>query len=166
MGSAELPPEYIRRSETGALREHLDQVRQQIQDIGAEIGETGSTSMFSGESEVNVLRDEMTRLQRQEAQLLRMLGLPVVEDSTIEEIREMTRRDGVIRLGSTVVVEVDGDEDRYRIVGAVEAKPTAGLISIDSPVGKELLGKRAGDEVPVRAPQGDRIVYRIVRVEA
>jgi transcription elongation factor GreA len=74
--------------------------------------------------------------------------------------------DGFVRLGSTVVVEVDGDEERYKIVGAIEAKPTAGLISNESPVGKALLGKRAGDEASVLTPRGGKTVYRIVRVEA
>lgn len=74
--------------------------------------------------------------------------------------------DGFVRLGSTVVVEVDGDEERYKIVGAIEAKPTAGMISNESPVGKALLGKRVGDEASVLTPRGGRTSYRIVRVEA
>lgn len=73
--------------------------------------------------------------------------------------------DGFVRLGSTVVVEVDGDEERYTIVGAIEAKPTAGLISNESPVGKAVLGKRVGEEASVMTPRGGRTVYRIVRVE-
>lgn len=73
--------------------------------------------------------------------------------------------DGFVRLGSTVVVEVDGDEERYKIVGAIEAKPTAGLISNESPVGKALLGKRAGDEASVLTPRGGKTVYKIVRIE-
>lgn len=167
MSPSELPDRYLRQSQVAGLREDLERVRAQMQELGQEIGESGSATWFGGEAEVNVLRDEMAKLQRQEAQLVVMLTLPVVEDSTIEAIRRMTKRDGVIRLGTTVVVEVDGDEERYRIVGAVEAKPTAGLISNESPVGKELLGKRAGDEISVRAPRGGRrTLYRVLRVEA
>ncbi len=165
MGPSELPARYLRRSQIAGLRDDLERVRAQMQELGQEIGESGSATWFGGEAEVNVLRDEMAKLQRQEAQLVMTLNLPVVEDSTIEAIRRMTKRDGVIRLGTTVVVEVDGDEERYRIVGAIEAKPTAGLISNESPVGSALLGRSVGDTVSVRTPIGGELVYRIVRIE-
>ena len=69
-----------------------------------------------------------------------------------------------VRLGSTVVVEIEGDEERYTIVGAIEAKPAAGLISNESPVGRALLGRKVGDEAVVQTPRGQS-VYRILRVE-
>ncbi|HEU5431137.1 MAG TPA: transcription elongation factor GreA [Thermomicrobiales bacterium] len=70
-----------------------------------------------------------------------------------------------VRLGSTVVVEIDGDEERYTIVGAIEAKPAAGLISNESPVGRALLGKRPGETALVQTPRGQSI-YRVVGIEA
>ena len=69
-----------------------------------------------------------------------------------------------VRLGSTVVVEVEGDEERYTIVGAIEAKPSLGLISNESPVGKALLGKRVGQEAAVETPRG-HTTYTVKRVE-
>lgn len=70
-----------------------------------------------------------------------------------------------VRIGSTVVVEVDGDEERYTIVGAIEAKPTDGRISNESPVGKALLGKRVGQDAFVVTPRG-QTTFRIKAVEA
>ena len=70
----------------------------------------------------------------------------------------------VVRLGTTVVVEVEGDEERYTIVGAIEAKPSLGLISNESPVGKALLGKRVGQEANVVTPRG-QTTFTIKRVE-
>ena len=69
-----------------------------------------------------------------------------------------------VRLGSTVVIEVEGDEERYTIVGAIEAKPAAGLISNESPVGKALLGKRAGQDAFVATPRG-QTKYTVKRIE-
>ena len=60
----------------------------------------------------------------------------------------------VVNLGSTVVVDFDGDEERYTIVGAIEAKPAAGLISNESPIGRALLGKRPGQTAFVATPGG------------
>jgi transcription elongation factor GreA len=60
-------------------------------------------------------------------------------------------------LGSTIVVrDEDGEEDSYVLVGPAEAAPREGRISIASPVGRALLGARAGDEAAVETPAGSR----------
>ena len=59
-----------------------------------------------------------------------------------------------VRIGSTVVVDFDGDEERYTIVGAIEASPKDGLISNESPIGEALLGKRVGERAQVMTPGG------------
>lgn len=67
-------------------------------------------------------------------------------------------------IGSTVLVDVEGDEERYTIVGAIEAKPAQGLISNESPVGRALLGLRPGDEAVAAAPRGE-MRLRVIRIE-
>src|SRR5918995_6303027 len=60
-----------------------------------------------------------------------------------------------IQLGSKVKLEDgDGKAMEYTIVGAAEARPTEGMISNESPVGRSLLGKRVGDEVQILVPRG------------
>lgn len=78
----------------------------------------------------------------------------------VEIIEESTSSapNGVVRLGSKVVVNFDGEEERYTIVGAIEAKPFAGLISNESPIGKALVGKKAGDKAKFEAPGGTSTV--------
>ncbi len=67
----------------------------------------------------------------------------------------------VVGVGSVVIVDIDGDEERYTIVGAIEAKPKDGLISNESPICKALMGKRAGDKATVMTPGGTaRITIR------
>lgn len=62
---------------------------------------------------------------------------------------------GRIFFGAWVRLEdPEGEEVVYRIVGPDEFNAARGFISIDSPVGKALLGKREGDEVVVRRPAG------------
>ncbi|MDC1425387.1 transcription elongation factor GreB [Gammaproteobacteria bacterium] len=53
---------------------------------------------------------------------------------------------------------------RYRIVGADELDPSLGYISVDSPLARELIGKRVDDEVSVSTPTGV-IDYAIVDIE-
>jgi len=61
-----------------------------------------------------------------------------------------------ISFGSTVVLlDVDSDiEVTYTIVGGIESNPDQGLISFNSPLAKQLLGKEEGDELKARLPVG------------
>jgi transcription elongation factor GreA len=58
--------------------------------------------------------------------------------------------------GSRVTIREDGtDEDEtYHIVGAAEANPGEGKISVKSPIGAALLGKKKGQKVKVQTPEG------------
>ena len=72
---------------------------------------------------------------------------------------------GEVSLGSVVQLRTsEGREYRYTLVGAYEAKPSAGLISNESPVGKALLGHRVRDVVIVSTPGGVK-EYTILRIE-
>jgi transcription elongation factor GreA len=66
-------------------------------------------------------------------------------------------------VGSTVVLDHDGETVEYAIVGSSEASPAAGRISYVSPLGSTLLGRRAGDDIVVRTPSGERH-YRLREV--
>ncbi|MFP4475194.1 MAG: transcription elongation factor GreA [Desulfatibacillaceae bacterium] len=68
--------------------------------------------------------------------------------------------------GHTVVLEnVDtGEEVRYMLVGSEESDIKNGRISVGSPLGKALIGRKVGDEVQVQAPGGKRM-YEIVEIE-
>ena len=71
---------------------------------------------------------------------------------------------GKVVVGSTVTVEIAGDEVRYTIVGSAEADPAQGRLSMDSPVGAALLGAVAGANVEVRTPRG-HVTYRVLAVD-
>ncbi len=73
-------------------------------------------------------------------------------------IIEGTRASDTVGLGSYVTVVERGkkDDETFQIVGSAEADPSRGRISNESPVGRALMGKRAGDEIQVRIPDGVR----------
>jgi transcription elongation factor GreA len=80
-------------------------------------------------------------------------------------IEEPLSTDGRAALGSLVTVVEEGYDDRetYHIVGPLEADPTKGRISHESPLGESLMGRRVGDKVVVQAPVGE-IEFRIVEI--
>ncbi len=77
----------------------------------------------------------------------------VVDEATVHEVI----------VGSTVVLETASDTLEYSIVGSSEANPAAGRVSYVSPLGRALMGRRAGDDVVVRTPSGERH-FRVVEV--
>lgn len=89
-----------------------------------------------------------------EARIQELQGLTscahIIDPSTLAHER--------ISFGSTVVLtDQDTDEELcYTLVGVQESNPSKGLISIESPLAKALLGKEEGDEVEIQLPSGRR----------
>ena len=71
---------------------------------------------------------------------------------------------GAIDVGHKVTVKVDSSQAVFHIVGEWEADPAQKKISLSSPLGKALMGKKVGERVEVAAPAG-KILYTIVAIE-
>jgi len=70
-------------------------------------------------------------------------------------------------IGSNVVISnvQTGAKMSYQLVAAAEARPGTGRLSVESPVGRAVLGKRVGDEVQVSAPSG-LVRFKVDNIEA
>jgi len=55
-----------------------------------------------------------------------------------------------VNLGATVLADLDGREGEFKIVGTLEADPLGHKISNESPIGKAILGKKAGETVTIK----------------
>jgi transcription elongation factor GreA len=73
-------------------------------------------------------------------------------------IIEQAEVGGVVQVGSTVEVKDEFGTQAFTIVGPAEVDVTSGRISMESPVGKALLGRRIGDKVEVQSPGGVRVL--------
>ncbi len=136
---------------------YLKTVREK--EVAELIKEARSFGDLSENSEYDEAKNEQGKLYSRIAQVEEILANYVV----IEEEEEGGE---YVRLGSTVtVLDKEFDEElTYKIVGSQEADPMNGAISEDSPFGKALLGKNAGDDVTVDAPAGP-VEYKILKVE-
>jgi transcription elongation factor GreA len=84
--------------------------------------------------------------------------LRIREQLLAAEVREVETQTEVVGFGSAVEVE-DADSGKrtsYTLVSAPEANPAEGKLSIDSPVGKALVGAGVGDERALDTPRGQR----------
>ncbi len=93
---------------------------------------------------------------------LRYLKRRIEEVTIVDEAP--SHRERVFFGAFVTVVNVAGEESRYRIVGADETDAKRGYISIDSPLGRALMGKNLDDEVRVRRPKGETVL-EIVDIE-
>jgi transcription elongation factor GreA len=68
-------------------------------------------------------------------------------------------------LGSQVTVVEEGfDPETYTIVGSAEANPGDGRISNESPLGKALIGRKAGEKVAFETP-GGQVEMELLRID-
>jgi len=102
-------------------------------------------------AEYHAAKEQQKNIDNRLAELQDILG-----NSQIVDPSELAH--SKVSFGSTVVMtDLDTDEEAtYTIVGGCESNPDIGLISFNSPLAKQLLGKEEGDEVKVRLPGGEK----------
>lgn len=128
-----------------ALQDELDYlVNVKVEENKKEISTARSYGDLSENSEYDAAKEEQGKIHTRIAELREMIAnAKVVDESQIDESR--------VSVGSIVAVfnETRNMEVTYHIVGSYETDPANGKISDDSPIGRALLGSKAGDEVIV-----------------
>jgi transcription elongation factor GreA len=140
--------------------EHLrTKGREEVADRLHRAFEDGQDDDFVDNAELEAARNAQSFLEGRIQELEEILN-------NYQIIDEDERPHDVVRVGDWVtVVEVGTDlEERYHLVGAMEADPVEGRISNESPLGKVLVGARLKDVVRVNAPRGIT-EFEIVKVE-
>lgn len=136
---------------------YLKTVREK--EVAELIKEARSFGDLSENSEYDEAKNEQGKLFSRIAEIEAVLSNYVLID-------EQQFDANAVSIGSQVTVkdEKSGKETTYRIVGSQEADPMQGRISEDSPFGKALLGKAAGDKVEVEAPIG-MLYYTVTNIQ-
>ena len=118
-------------------------------EIAAMIAEARSYGDLSENSEYDAAKNEQAKLYGRIADIEDVLSHAVI----IEDENEASGRVG---LGCTITVKdlSTGEVSEYRITGSQEANPMQGKLSDDSPFGRAVVGKSAGDDFVVNAPAG------------
>lgn len=82
------------------------------------------------------------------------------------QLIEPTGKHDTIALGAKITVKEKGAKktELFHLVGPAEADPAAGKISDKSPLGRALMGKKVGDQVTVKAPDGN-LVFEIKKIQ-
>ena len=85
---------------------------------------------------------------------------------TARVIEDHSREDEVgMNTKVTVYIEEDDKEETYKIVTTIRSNSLKGLISIESPVGKALLGKKVGDRVMITVNENYSYYVQIRKID-
>ncbi|MBA3380040.1 MAG: transcription elongation factor GreA [Chloroflexota bacterium] len=135
---------------TGELRELTDVKRP---EIVAAVAEARSHGDLRENAAYDAARQDQAMIEKRIIELEGMLRNAKVIDAS-----SAANANGLIGVGSKVTVDFDGEDEQYTLVGAIEAQPAAGLISTESPIGRQLVGKKAGDSARVETPGGSMML--------
>ena len=146
-------PTYLSREGEATLREELAQlVNVRRSEVAARIHDAKEHGDLSENAEYEEAKNEQAFVEGRIQTLEGMLKTAVIIENTGTEH---------VSLGSVVTVESDDGEESFTIVGSAEARPADAKISNESPVGRALLGRKAGESVTVKLPNGSDYSYTI-----
>ena len=144
----------------------LDQLKEELnylqtvgeKKVAEQIREARSFGDLSENSEYDEAKTEQGKLYSKIAELKE-----IIENA---EVIEIVNDGDAIGMGFRVTLEEIGDTEKlvFTIVGSQESDPRDEKISEESPLGRALMGRHAGDEILVEAPDGDHR-FRILSAE-
>lgn len=150
---------------TLVTREGLEKMQKELDELHstkrAEIAQRLKAAIAMGDLSENSEYDEAKNAQA----FLEGRILQLEQQIRTAQVIEKSAKDRV-DVGSTVVIE-DMEEhlqEKVTIVGSTESNPFEGRISNESPVGRALMGAKAGDTVEAEAPNGV-LKYKVIRIE-
>jgi transcription elongation factor GreA len=153
-----MPPSFLTSQGYKKLQEELDYLRTtKRKEVADRLHEAMEGGELIEDAEYEAAKNEQAFVEGRIQELEALLANARI-------IEETGKRDVVEVAAKVTIQEDEGDPEVYRIVGPAEANPREGYISNESPLGRALMGHRAGDVVKVNAPGGAFFV-RIVKVE-
>lgn len=155
---AEMQRTLVTREGLEKMQKELDELRSTKR---AEIAQRLKAAIAMGDLSENSEYDEAKNAQA----FLEGRILQLEQQIRTAQVIEKVAKDRV-DVGSTVLIE-DMEEhlqEKVTIVGSTESNPFEGRISTESPVGRALMGAKAGDTVEAEAPNGV-LKYKVISIE-
>lgn len=144
-----MPTSFLTREGYQKLQEELDFLRTvKRQEIANRLHEAMEGGELIENAEYEAAKNEQAFMEGRIKDLDILLA-------TARVIDEDTVAADTIQVGATVTIQEEGGPaEVYSIVGAAESDPAHGKISNESPLGKALINRKAGETVSVEAPAG------------
>jgi transcription elongation factor GreA len=152
---------YVSRERMRELQEELHQLKTQARaEVARKIAEARSHGDLSENADYDAALHEQELLEIRIAKLEQLVSSAKVIDPS-----ELPNDDRVYLFCTVRLLnERTNSEMTFTLVSAAEADFERNLLSVTSPLGKALLGKRSGETVETRTPSGV-VRYRILSIE-
>ena len=140
------------------MEAQIKELRAQKRRLSLEVGKARELGDLRENGEYHAARERLQQVLQKIGELeSRLVDVNVVDPSQL-------KTDAAI-LGTRVKVKdlTTSEEDTYTLVGPDETDPSAGKISIESPLGRAFLGHKVKEEVSVMLPGGVR-PYKILAI--
>ena len=142
------------------LEEELEELKVvRRKEVSEKIKQALAFGDLSENSEYDEAKNEQAQVEARIAQIESMLKVARV----VEDDAGAADSVGIGKRVKLFDIEFE-EEEEYVIVGPTESDPANNKLSYESPVGKALLGKKAGDEISVEAP-GGIVKFKIMEIE-
>lgn len=149
-------PVYLTQSGIDEMKQKLTKLEA---DLPAAIKEVERTKEYGDFSENAEYKEAKHKLRWMHAQVFKIKHQ--LDKAVLIEVDNKSNR---VQIGSTVTVEINGEQKQYQILGFIETNPGQGKISNHSPIGSSLLGHQVGDSVIVNLKDRE-VVYKIVSID-
>jgi transcription elongation factor GreA len=150
---------FLTKEGLAKLQAEHKALQQQKRELTEEVSKAAAMGDLRENAEYHAARE---RLQHVSARLLEL-------DTKLHHVRiidDLDVKDGEARVGVSVTLEDEQTKEQftYRLVGAEEADPQNGKLSIVSPLGKSLLGKKQGERFRLNLPKTS-VPYRVIEIK-
>ncbi len=140
------------------LEEELKRLKIERPEIVDAIEEARAHGDLSENAEYHAAKERQGQVEAHIADIEDRLSRALVIDPT------SLSGDKVVFGATVTLLDEDDKTIRYQLVGQQEADAKVGRISYNSPLGRALIGRQAGEDVEVTTPSGDRY-YEIAKIE-
>lgn len=154
-------PNYMTHAGFEKVQNKIDSLQKLLQgEIAKQIGEARELGDLKENAEYKAIKEKQQLTARRLEELSAML-------SGVQIIENLDLPDGQVTVGKRVYLNNldDGSKDVYMILGPAESDIDNDIISYESPIAKQLMMKKEGDEVDISVPIGI-IRYRIEKIES
>ncbi len=136
--------------------EHTELIGQGRRDMSKRIQAARELGDLRENAEYDTAKNDQGLMEARIRQIEEVLKRAVVMDTPQTHGAVL-----IVAIGTTVTIDMEGDEEVFTIVSPVEAKPREGRISNESPVGRSLLGHRVGENFDIIMPNGRKVPTKI-----
>ncbi|MFA5210967.1 MAG: GreA/GreB family elongation factor [Patescibacteria group bacterium] len=147
---------FISQAQYQKYEKQLAKLKKESPFLRDEVARLALLGDFSENVEYQIAKSKLRSANHKILKLETLLNQSqIISDDTDNEL---------VKLGKTVTLETNGEIKKYQILGSQESDPSKNIISQNSPLGQNLLGKKVGEKIEIIL-KDKKIIYKIISID-